>query len=124
MAKENKKILIGEDEQPLAKALTYKLKKAGFDVSVVFNGEEVIKFIEKNKTDLIILDLVMPKKDGFSVLTEMKEKNIKIPVIVASNLGQQKDIEEAKALGAVDYIIKSDTQLGEIVDRINKFLKL
>lgn len=123
MAIEKKKILIGEDEKPLAKALTYKLKKAGFDVNTVFNGEEVIKYIEKNKTDLIILDLVMPKKDGFSVLTDMKEKNIKIPVIVASNLGQQKDIEEAKALGAVDYIIKSDTQLGEIVNRINKLIK-
>ncbi len=124
MAKEKIKILIGEDEKSLAKALTYKLKKAGFDAVAVYNGEEVMEYLGKNIINLIILDLVMPKKDGFAVLSELREKKIKIPVIVASNLGQQKDIEEAKSLGAVDYIIKSDTPLGEIVERINKLVKI
>jgi len=117
------KVLIAEDEKPLAKALTYKLNKSGYDTEAVFDGEQAMEYIDKNKVDLMILDLMMPKKDGFTVLKELKEKNIDIPVIVASNLGQESDVSEAKELGAKDYIVKSDTPLAEIVDRIKKIIK-
>lgn len=117
------KILVAEDEKPMAKALTYKLNKSGFDAKPVFNGQEALDELQKEKYDLMILDLMMPVMDGFMLLGELKAKDIMLPVIVASNLGQENDISEAKKLGAIDYIIKADTPLLEVVERINKILK-
>lgn len=117
-----KKILIVEDEKSLAKVLQIKLTRSGFEVECALNGEEGIKSLEKNKYDLVLLDLVMPKKTGFEVLEEIKDKNIKTNVIVTSNLGQESDIKEAKTLGAVDFLVKSNTPMSEIVKHIEKFL--
>jgi len=122
MANTIKKVLIGEDEKPLAKALQLKLKKFGIEATVAFNGKDVLSVVEKDKFDLILLDLVMPEKDGFTVLSELKEKGNQIPIIVSSNLGQEMDIKRTKELGAKDYIIKSDTPIIKIVERIKKEL--
>ena len=110
-----KKILIAEDEKPMANALGLKLRSAGFETTLVYDGEAAVEAAKKTSFDLIILDLVMPKKDGFSVLAELNRLNIAIPVIVSSNLSQDEDIKRAKELGARDYFIKSDTTLAEIV---------
>ena len=123
MTDKKAKILIVEDEKPLAKALTYKLLKSNFKVESVYDGQEGLDYIDKEDVDLVILDLMMPKMDGFTFLKKLKDMDKKVPVIVASNLGQKKDVEEAKALGAVDYIVKSDTPLSAIVDRIQLYLK-
>lgn len=123
MAERKYKILIAEDEKPMAKALTYKLNKSGFDATPVFNGQEALDELKKEKYDLLILDLMMPVMDGFTLLGELNNKNIMLPVIVASNLGQENDIKEARKLGVVDYIIKSDTPLLEIIEKVNKILK-
>jgi len=64
----------------------------------------------------------MPKKDGFDVLTEMKEKKMKVPTIVSTNLSQEIDVERAKNLGAVDYFVKSDTPINSVVDHVKKIL--
>jgi DNA-binding response OmpR family regulator len=69
-----KKILIGEDERPMAQAMMLKLTRAGYAVTTASNGEEVMEYLLKNKYDLLLLDIMMPKKDGFTVLREMKEK--------------------------------------------------
>lgn len=117
-----KKVLIIEDERPIAKALELKLGNAGFEVEVLFNGEDAIKSIKKDKFDIILLDLVLPKIDGFGVLAEIKgEMKISTPVIVLSNLSQEDDVKRVKGLGADEYFIKSNTPIADIVDLVNKF---
>lgn len=117
-----KRILIAEDEKPMAKALEMKLNNVGFEAKAVFNGEEALEELQKNNYDLLLLDLMMPKKDGFDVLTEMRDKKIKVPTIVSTNLSQESDVEKAKSLGAVDYFVKSDTPITEVVEHVKKII--
>jgi DNA-binding response OmpR family regulator len=119
-----KNILIAEDEKPMAKALELKLTKEGFNVSVAYDGEEALNLIAKKKFDLMLLDIMMPKVDGFSVLTKLNEEKLKLPVIVSSNLSQVEDIERAKSLGAVDFLVKSNVTLAEIIQKIKAILKI
>ena len=116
-----KKILIAEDDKYLMNAYRVKLAKAGFDIKLAVDGDEVLAALPDFKPDLILLDLVMPKKDGFAVLEEMKKNASwqKIPVIVASNLGQKEDVDRGMALGAKDYIVKSDTSIDDVIAKIN-----
>jgi DNA-binding response OmpR family regulator len=116
-----KKILIVEDEKPLANAMSLKLTASGFTTTVVYNGDEALALLEKEKYDLTLIDIMMPKRDGFSVLEELKTKNMSISVFVMSNLGQAEDLARAKALGVADYIVKSNTPLAEIVERIKAY---
>lgn len=118
-----KKILIGEDQEPMARALELKLNDSGFEAKAVFNGQEIIDILSKQKYDLVLLDLLMPKMDGFSVLEKLKELKNKTPVIITSNLGQVEDEKRAKSLGAKDYFIKSNVTLAEIVTYVKKILK-
>jgi DNA-binding response OmpR family regulator len=123
MTKENiKKVLIAEDDRPIAKALELKLKNSGFEVVVCANGDEAMTAVETSNFDIILLDLMMPKKDGFSFLEEMAVKNIHTPIIILSNLSQDDDMQKAKKLGAVDYFVKSNTPLVDIVANIKKIL--
>lgn len=115
-----KKILIVEDEKPLSKVLSNKLIFAGFETRNAFDGREALGILEKEKFDLLILDIVMPKIDGYGVLSKLKIMKIKLPVIVISNLSQEEDIRRVKELGAADYIVKSDISLTEIVERVKK----
>src|SRR3989339_1708751 len=114
----SKRILIAEDEKPMASALGLKLTSAGFEITLVYDGEAAVEAAKKTPFDLIILDLVMPVKDGFYVLEELKRLKIATKVIVSSNLSQEEDIKRAKELGASDYFIKSDTPLAEIVEKV------
>lgn len=118
------KILVAEDERPIANALNLKLTHEGFETSIVFNGKEALDDLEKNHYDLLILDLMMPEISGFEVLEKLKERNIKIPVFISSNLSQAEDIEKAKKLGAVDFIVKSDTPVSEIILKIKRYFKI
>lgn len=120
--KKTHKLIVVEDDAVIGNVLTLKLKSEGFDVENATDGSEGITLIEKNKYDLIILDLIMPVMDGFEVLEKLKEMGIKIPVVVMSNLGQQEDIERAKSLGAIDYLIKANTPLNKIVEYITNTL--
>lgn len=116
-------ILIIEDEKPLARALELNLKDAGFSTKVVWNGSDGIALLEKETFDLILCDLIMPKMDGFTVLAIIKEKKIKTPIIVLSNLSQKDDEKYAKAFGAKDFFIKSNTPIETIVKRVKELLK-
>lgn len=118
----SKKVLIAEDEKPIANALFNKLKSEGFDADLVINGQEALNAIKSEKFDLILLDLMMPVMDGFGVLSKMKEEGNTTPVIILSNLGQEVDIEKAKSMGAKDYFVKADTPIKEIVKKINEAL--
>jgi len=120
-----KKILIVEDDTYLANAYRVKLSKAGFEVKNAFDGEEALSMLQTFAPDLILLDIVMPKKDGFTTLAEIKvnEQWKNIPVIVASNLGQKEDIDKGMALGATDYIVKSQIPIADVLVKINNILK-
>ncbi len=119
-----KKILIADDEKAIVRALALKLTNAGFITDVAVNGLEAIEKIKVTKFDLIVLDLIMPEKDGFAVLEFMRANKIVAPVLVASNLSQEDDLKRAKDLGAVDYFIKSNVSLQEIINNIKKILKV
>ena len=118
----SKKILIAEDEKPMAKALKTKFESKGYEVTNAFDGEEALSCLSKSKYDLLLLDLMMPKKDGFAVMEELKTKKNKTPIIVSTNLSQPQDEERAKKLGAKDYFVKSDTPITEVVSIVEKIL--
>lgn len=122
MTETSKKILICEDEKPMARALELKLNHVGFTARAVHNGEECLAALAEESFDLILLDLMMPKIDGFKVLEELKARNITTPVIVTSNLGQAEDVKRAKELGARDFLIKSNVPLAAIVEKIKQML--
>lgn len=111
-------VLIVEDEKPLAHALEMKLKSEGYDVHTCMNGMDALAEMKKGTYRLMLLDLIMPSMDGFAVLTELQAAKSKIPVIVLSNLGQDEDVTKAKQLGAVDYCVKSNTPIAEIVRKV------
>ena len=115
-----KKILILEDEKPLAHALELKLTHEGFEVTTTDNGETGINLIGKEKYDLILSDLIIPGIDGFGVLESIKSKKLKIPVIVMTNLNQEEDKQKAYDLGAVNFFVKSNSTLSEIVEGVKK----
>lgn len=118
------KILVAEDDKFLANAYRIKLTKAGFDVLVVSDGQEAINALAGFDADLIILDLIMPVKDGFITLQDIRANpaHKMLPVIVASNLGQKEDIDKAMQLGASGYMVKSDLKLNDIIAKINTLL--
>lgn len=119
-----KKILLAEDEQFLARTYKNKLEIENFEVISAADGEDAIAKIRSEKPDLIILDLMMPLKSGFEVLQEIKsDESVKhIPVIVASNLGQQSDIDEAKRLGAIDFMVKSNISLKDMATKVKQYI--
>lgn len=119
-----KKIVLADDEQFIALAYNDGLTHAGYQVFVANDGEQALAQVKEHKPDLVLLDLIMPKKDGFSVLKEIKAipELANIPVLILSNLSQATDAEETKRLGAVDFIVKSDVSLQELIERIKKLL--
>lgn len=117
-----KKILLIEDEKTMVNLLERKLTKEGYDVSVARDGEEGLGKIKEMKPDLILLDIVMPKMDGFEVMEEIaKHKELKkIPVIIISNSGQPVELGRVKKLGAKDWLIKTEFDPQEVLDKVMK----
>src|SRR5665213_2814763 len=114
-SKGKKKILIVEDERPLAHALELKMTHEGYETTVASTGEEGLKEATSGKYDLILLDLILPGIDGFAILQALKEKKLKTVVIVLSNLGQDEDRKKAQEYGAKQYLVKSNVPLSDIV---------
>jgi DNA-binding response OmpR family regulator len=119
------RVLIVEDDVYLVKAYEAKLDQAGFEVKIVTDGEQAFDALSSYKPDLVVLDLVMPRKDGYAFLREVKEhpEFKDIPILVASNLGQKSDIAKVKDLGVIDYVVKSDMSLDDLVAKIRAALK-
>lgn len=118
------KVLVVEDDRFLGSAYKAKLSKSGYDVQLATDGDEALTTLQSFVPDVILLDLVMPNRDGFSTLEAIRQTDgIKdIPVIVASNLGQKEDFDKAISLGATDFIVKSDVSLDELIARIQKHI--
>lgn len=117
-------ILIAEDEGVLAGVLKNKLARHNFTVDVAGDGVEALEKMKALKPQLVLLDLIMPNKNGFQVLEEAKsDPELKdIRVIVFSNLNQEEDRERAQKLGAVDFWVKSDIAINDVVGKINQII--
>jgi DNA-binding response OmpR family regulator len=118
------KILLVEDDGFLASIYAQKLELEGFDVTLATNGEDGLKLAVKDPPALILLDLLMPKMDGFEVLEKLKADDTlkSIPVLVLTNLGQREDVERCMRLGAIGYIIKAHSLPNETVKRVKEIL--
>lgn len=125
MTTKAKTIILVEDEEILVNMYKLKLSKGGYTVLTASNGELGLDLIKKTKADLVLLDVMMPKMDGFAVLEAIrKEKKIsKLPVILLTNLGQDEDIKKGKEYGVVDYCIKANMTPHELVDKIDQYFK-
>ena len=117
------KILLAEDDRTLARALELKLTGSGYAVTIAYDGGKAIDSLINNHVDLVLLDVVMPVKEGFAVLSEKRAMGNTVPVIILSNLGQAEDEQKTKQLGAVGYLVKADHSLVEIIDYIDRRLK-
>lgn len=118
-----KRILIAEDEEILSNVLKDRFEAEGWEVVRAVNGEEAIETIKKSPFDLVLLDLLMPKKNGFEVLKEVRSNpELKsLPIIVLSNLGGDDDIKKALTLGANDYYVKTQHPMSEVVEKAKKY---
>ncbi len=110
-----KRILIVEDEKPLAHALELKMSHEGFATTVASTGAQGLEEAASGTYDLILLDLILPGVDGFTILEELKKKGAKTVVIILSNLGQDEDRKKAEEYGVKDYLVKSNIPLADIV---------
>lgn len=120
-----KYLLVAEDDRFYANVYTNKLTKEGFEVRVVSDGQQILNTVAQRRPDLILLDLVMPVKDGFETLRELKEnpKTSDIPVIVLSSLGQEEDATKIHDLGAADYFVKTNITIHDMVNKIKEHLR-
>jgi DNA-binding response OmpR family regulator len=119
-----KKILLAEDDKFICKAYQDGLTRAGFEVVIAHDGEQALSKIKSDKPDLILLDLIMPSKNGFEVMEDLKKNPSmsKAPVVILSNLGQESDVKKSKDLGAVDYLVKSNYSMKEVIEKVQSFL--
>lgn len=118
-----RKILYAEDQEGLARLVEYKLSQEGFEITILNNGGNVVNKVKELKPDLILLDLMLPIKDGVTILEELKSnKDLKnIPVIMLSIQGEEQKIGQAQRLGVIDYIQKPFS-IHELSERIHKAL--
>jgi DNA-binding response OmpR family regulator len=119
-----KTILFIEDEVALQQTLGELLKEEGFNLLQAYDGEEGLKMTKENKVDLILLDIILPKKRGLDILEEIKKdsKTTNVPVIVFTNLEDTKDISRAMELGIAAYIVKANYTLDDTVKKIKETL--
>ncbi len=118
----SKKVLVVEDSLILSQALTFGLKKAGFDVYTASNGEEGLKMIMEILPRVVLLDIMMPVMDGIEVLEKIqtfKKKN-NISIFMLTNFSAEENIDKCFSLGADDYLVKANFTIADIVEKINK----
>lgn len=119
-----KTILFIEDEQALQKTLGEALRQEGFNIISALDGEIGLRLAQGKKPNLILLDLILPKINGFEVLKQLKDspETKDIPVIVLSNLESVGDVQKVIELGATTYLVKTNYQLEEVVEKVKKAL--
>lgn len=118
------KILVIEDEPSILKAMEEGLSIHGYSVAAALDATRGLELVDTFKPDLILLDLVLPGMNGFEALQLLKRNpaTSKIPVIILSNLGDEEEIRQGLSYGAVDFLIKADNDLEQIVNTIKKYL--
>jgi len=120
-----KKVVLVEDNPFLIDIYTTKFKEVGFDVKVANDGEIVLDLLNKEKPDILILDIVLPNISGWELLKEIRknEQFKDLPIIIFSNLGEKQQVEKGINLGAVRYLIKAQYTPSEIVEEVKKILE-
>src|SRR5438105_9836477 len=120
----NKKILIVEDDEFLAEIYKRELERESFDVEVVVNGEAGLTALTEQNFDLVLLDIMLPKTDGLSVLEHIRKdpKTAKVPVVMLSNLSQDSTVKQALSLGANGYLVKAEYLPPQVVTEVKKYL--
>lgn len=120
-----KKILFIEDEPALQQTLVSVMQKEGFEMFSANDGKTALDLLNNEEFDLVLLDLILPKMNGFEILQTMKKegKNMQTPVIVLTNLETSADIQKAIEFGAMTYLVKANYELPDIVEKIKSFLK-
>jgi len=118
------KVLVIEDEEILAKILQDKFRNENFEVAVASDGAAAFPLAKNFSPDIIVLDLILPKKDGFEVLKELQaDPDLKkVPVVILSNLGQEEEIKRGLALGATDYLVKAQNPIKAVVEKVKNYI--
>ena len=118
------RIVVADDDRMFRKVAETTLRRQGYDVATASDGEEALQLIRSERPDMIVLDLIMPKLQGFDVLTILKQDALTsaIPVIVLSSLAQEQDRQEALNLGAVAYFNKTTFSMSELVKQVENTL--
>ncbi len=118
------KVLIIEDDQRINRVYMVKLSSEGIDVITALDGEEGLRKVFSEKPDLILLDLMLPRKSGFEILKEIKQnpETKNIPVLILSNLAQEKEVKKGLEMGAEDYLVKTNYSIGQVMEKIRKAL--
>ncbi len=119
-----KKVLIVEDDQLIFSILSRELSDAGYEVANAFDGEQAVAVTREVHPDLVLLDILLPRKNGFEVLQTLKADDAlkSIPVVILSNLGQPEDIQKGRELGAIDYMVKVEFEPKQIVSKVRTLL--
>ncbi|MBI4993595.1 response regulator [Candidatus Wolfebacteria bacterium] len=121
------KILLVEDDQFLSSLLKNRLQKENYEVVLATDGEAAINYLRTADFDLILLDIILPKKTGFEVLEEInldpRFQAKKPPIIIISNLGQVEDIKRGQELGVIEYLIKAKISIDDLINKVKEFLK-
>lgn len=125
METSSKTVLLVEDEPLLANLLKQRLEKENVRVLLGRDGEEALKILETETPNLILLDIILPKVSGFEIMETVKTdpKFRKAPIIIISNLGQDSDVAKGQSLGAIEYFVKAQVSIEELILRIKDFLK-
>jgi len=125
MSSQHTKILLVEDDQTLTEMYALKFKESGFELLLANDGLSGLEIAKKELPQVILLDIMMPKMDGFAVLTELKkdDQTKNTPVLMLSNLGQESDVEKGKKLGANDYIVKASMTPSQVIEKVKAYLK-
>ena len=125
MAEEERRVLLAEDDRFLRRAASARLRQQGFTVLTAEDGAEALRMAREEQPDLILLDLIMPKMQGFEVLKALKQDGAtsRIPVIVLSNLGQERDVQQAMEQGAIAYFVKAHLSLQDLVQKVGEALE-
>ena len=125
MPQNKKKVLLVEDDKTISLMYKIKIEIGGFEVLTADNGADGLSLAKKQKPDIIMLDVILPQLDGFSVLEELKKdastKNI--PVVMLTNLGTEEDKEKGEKLGATDYLVKASLTPAQVEEKIKQYLK-
>lgn len=124
MENEKRKILVVEDDNFLRELVSKKLTDSNFEVLQAENGLKALEFARSEPLAIILLDLIIPEKDGFEVLQELKNdpRTQNIPVIILSNLGQKEEIQKGLNMGAVDFLVKAHFTPDEILVKVKQVL--
>jgi DNA-binding response OmpR family regulator len=125
MATKKPIVALVEDDPLIAEMYTTKFTKEGYDIRHAADGFAGLEMVKKEKPDIILLDIIMPKLDGFQVLQELRKiaEFKETPVVMLTNLGQEEDVQKGRQYGATDYFIKTNFTPAAIVDKVKNLLK-